>query len=107
MLPYLKKLHFLPVKYRISFKIAMLAFKCLQGSSSQYIQELVARKIPLHKYNLRDNEDGFCLKIRVKCQTVKAECTGTVCFYIYPLKFGMHYHFTLEKLMNYKLSSAN
>ena len=73
MLPCLKKLHFLPMKYRINFKIAMLTFKCLQGSSPQYLQNLVARKIPSDKYNLRDNEDVFLLENNV-CQTVKAEC---------------------------------
>ena len=74
MLPYLKKLHFLPVKYRINFKIAMLTFKCLQGSSPQYLQNLVARKIPSDKCNLRDNEDVFLLENMCKCRTVKAEC---------------------------------
>ena len=74
MLQYLKKLHFLPLKYRINFKIAMLTFKCLQGSSPQYPQDLVARKIPLHKYNLRDNEDVFLFENVCKCRTVKTEC---------------------------------
>ena len=45
MLPYLKKLHFLPIKYRINFKIAILTFNCLQGSSPQYLQDVVARRI--------------------------------------------------------------
>ena len=30
VLPHLKKLHFLPTKYRINFKIALLVFKCLK-----------------------------------------------------------------------------
>ena len=51
----------------------MLTFKCLQGSSPQYLQDLVARKIPLDKYNLRDNEDVFFLENMFKCRTVKAE----------------------------------
>ena len=52
----------------------MLTFKCLQGSSPQYLQDLVARKI-WDKYNLRDNEDVFLLENMCKCQTVEAECT--------------------------------
>ena len=72
MLPYLKKLHFLPIKYRINFKIAMLTFKCLQGPSPQYLQDFVARKIPSDKY--RDNEDVVLLENMCKCRTVKAEC---------------------------------
>ena len=67
MLSYLKKLQFLPIKYRINFKIALLTFKCLQGSSPQYLQDLVAGKPPLDKYNLRNNEDVFLLKNMCKC----------------------------------------
>ena len=74
MLSYLKRWHFLPIKYRINFKIAMLTFKCLQQSSPQYLQDFVARKIPSDKYNLRDNEDVFLLQNMCKCGTVEAEC---------------------------------
>ena len=74
MLPYLKKLHFLPIKYRINFKIAMLTFKCLHGSSPQYLRDLVSRKLPSDKYNLRDNEDVFLLENMCKCRKVKSEC---------------------------------
>ena len=76
MLPYLKKLHVLLIKYRyqMNFKIAMLTFRCLQGSSPQYLQDLVSRKIPSDKYNLRDNEDVFLSESMCKCQTFKAEC---------------------------------
>ena len=34
---YLKKLHFLPVRYRIKFKIALLVFKCLNNLAPQRI----------------------------------------------------------------------
>ena len=106
MLPYLKKLHFLPIKYRINFKIAMLTFKCLHGSSPQYLRDLVSRKLPSDKYNLRQLEIMkmcSCLKI---CVSVE-KSSQNVCFHIHLFKFRMHYHFALEKLIIYKLLSAN
>ena len=69
----------------------------------QYHQDLVARKIPSDKYNVKDNKHVFLLENMSKCRQLKQN----VCFHIHPLKFGMHYHFTLENLIIYKLSSAN
>ena len=37
MLPYLKSLHFLPVKFRIEFKIVLLTHKCLHGYAPTYL----------------------------------------------------------------------
>ena len=53
MLPFLKKLHFLPIKYRINFKIALLVFKCLKHCAPGYLQTLIA----LHKPSAADD---FC-----------------------------------------------
>ena len=39
--PYLKKLHFLPVQYRITFKIGLLVFKCLNNMAPKYLQDLI------------------------------------------------------------------
>jgi len=39
--PYLKKLHFLPVQYRINFKIGLLVFKCLNNMAPKYLQDLI------------------------------------------------------------------
>ena len=38
--PYLKELHWLKVEERIQYKIAILMFKCVQGSAPKYLQEL-------------------------------------------------------------------
>ena len=40
----LKSLHWLPVKYRILFKVAILTFKILHGPSPDYLKELVTIK---------------------------------------------------------------
>ena len=39
--PVLKKLHWLPIKYRIKFKVLLLTFKCLKGSAPAYLKELL------------------------------------------------------------------
>ena len=39
--PLLRELHWLPVKYRIDFKIAILTFKALQTSVPEYIQNMI------------------------------------------------------------------
>ena len=39
--PYLKELHWLRVEEQIQYKIAILMFKCVQGSAPKYLQELI------------------------------------------------------------------
>ena len=39
--PILKQLHWLPVSFRIRFKISLLVFKCLNGLAPSYLQELL------------------------------------------------------------------
>ena len=62
--PYLKSLHWLRIKDRITYKIAVLMFKCISGSAPKYLQDLVIRnhartlrssllsKLPVIKCNL-------------------------------------------------------
>ena len=40
--PVLAQLHWLPVKYRIDFKILLFVFKALNGLAPQYISDLVS-----------------------------------------------------------------
>ena len=62
MLPYLKSLHILPVKFRILFKIALLTFKCRRGTSPQHLQDLTVTHTVSCSYNLRVTDDQFLLK---------------------------------------------
>ena len=50
--PVMKDLHWLPVKYRIMFKLVVYTFKALHGSVSTYIHQLIRLK-PQSNYNLR------------------------------------------------------
>ena len=58
--PYLKKLHFLPVRFRILFKTALLVFKCVNNFAPKYLSELIkVRNTNLH--HLRNDNDFFLL----------------------------------------------
>ena len=50
MTPYLKKLHFLPVRYRIKYKVALLVFKCLNNLAPKYLATLLTLKAPTGLY---------------------------------------------------------
>ena len=42
--PYLPKLQWLPVKFRINFKIIILTFKCIYDEAPSYLKELISIK---------------------------------------------------------------
>ena len=44
--PTLKKLHWLPVKYRIIFKVVLLTFKALHGMAPNYLKTLLQSYMP-------------------------------------------------------------
>ena len=44
--PLLKSLHWLPVKYRLDFKILLLTYKCLNGHAPEYLSELLQSYMP-------------------------------------------------------------
>ena len=55
--PCLIDLHWLPVKFRVDFKIAVLTFKCLDELAPQYLQDLIEIYYPpraLHSKSLKD-----------------------------------------------------
>ena len=58
--PLLKKVHFLPVRFRINFKIALLAYKCLNNIAPPYLKELISPRQQSFK-NVRLDNDYFYL----------------------------------------------
>ena len=67
----LAKLHWLPIRQRISFKICVLTYKLLHQQGPQYLQEMLQYKI--HKRDLRSSSDNSLLIIpRTKCKTLTA-----------------------------------
>ena len=60
--PVMKDLHWLPVKYRIMFKLVVYPFKALHGSPPTYIHQLIRLK-PQSNYNLRSNTEHLLLDL--------------------------------------------
>ena len=75
MLPYVKSLQILPVKFRILFKIALLTFKCCRGTSPQYLQDLTVPHTVSCSYNLQVTDDEFLLKQPSDLNYKKSEAT--------------------------------
>ena len=53
-------LHWLPVKFRIEFKILLIVFKIFRGFTRLYLSVLITPK-PVSKYNLRSSSDSTLL----------------------------------------------
>ena len=52
--PLLVELHWLPVKFRIDFKIILITFKVINGMAPKYLSELISLR-PNSSYSLRSN----------------------------------------------------
>ncbi len=55
--PILESLHWLPVRFRIDFKILMLTYKALHGLAPEYLTELLTVYTP--RRNLRSSYSGL------------------------------------------------
>ena len=55
------KLHWLPIKYRVNFKIACLVYQSLNGLAPSYLQELIS--VREAKYASRSSHNGILLNI--------------------------------------------
>ena len=65
--PLLRSLHWLPVKYRVHFKICLLTYKALHEEQPVYLRSLIAISLPSR--SLRSNR-GITLSIpRIKTNT--------------------------------------
>ena len=60
MSPFLKELHFLPVVYRIRFKIALMAFKCINNLAPTYLSSLLSLR-QTKSHSVRADNDVFKL----------------------------------------------
>ena len=70
--PLLKKLHFLPVRYRIKYKISLLTFKCLNNLAPQYLSSLLEVRKPNRRASRLD-DDYYLLNQPIKPQFKRTE----------------------------------
>ena len=66
--PVLRGLHWLPVKFRVEFKIALLVYKTLNGLAPQYLSELLVVK-PRTRYSLRPDYETLLVIPKVTGKT--------------------------------------
>ena len=65
--PPLEKLHWLPIKYRIEFKVLLLVFKSLNDKGPEYLRELLIRYTPSR--SLRSASSNSLVEPRTKLKT--------------------------------------
>ena len=63
----LKEMHWLPIKYRIEFKIIMLTFKCINGKSPKYLSDLIVQYTPAR--SLRSASQNLLVVKKAKTKT--------------------------------------
>ena len=68
--PYMFELHFLPVKFRIIFKVCLIAFKVVKGTAPEYLQENFKLYQRNEDPNLRPStgRDNLLIKINLEQQ---------------------------------------
>ena len=61
----LKELGWLPVRYRIKFRVAVTVFKCLNNAAPDYLRELLTVHVPSRslRYSTGSNSDLTALKV--------------------------------------------
>ena len=66
-IPLLRSVHWLPVRFRIDFKINLLTYKTLREKQLVYLHSMLAASIPSR--SLRSNDDNSLSVPRVKTNT--------------------------------------
>ena len=70
--PYLKKVHFLPIAYRIKFKVALMVFKCLNNLAPKYLKDLISLR-DVKRISVRMDNDFYILKTPPPAKFSKTE----------------------------------
>ena len=68
--PLIYELHWLPIKYRIEFKILFITFKILNFLAPTYLSCLISHRLP-SQYNVRNSGEKFLLS----CPRFKSKAT--------------------------------
>ena len=79
--PYLKQLHFLPVRYRIKFKIALLVYKCINNLAPDYLKGLLKLRTIHPELDIRIDPFDLQEYLEAKKQIVEGKACGDDGFY--------------------------
>ena len=86
--PLLFHLHWLPISYRIKFKILLLTFKCLYGQAPNYLIDLITIK-KQSRYSVRSSQMSLCSSSYQALRPI--QLLATVHSSQLHLTSGMHY----------------
>ena len=70
-------LHWLPVKYRIDFKILLITYKAIHGLAPAYLSELITLKT-VSRYSLRSSDEVLLQPPRIKTLRTLGDRSFTV-----------------------------
>jgi hypothetical protein len=96
----LAQLHWLPIKYRATFKLATLAHKILHCQQPDYLYQRIDAYTPAR--DLRSSNRGYLNPTREQYSVRVVSVSD-----IHPLPFGTVYHNTFVTLQPYLLFVAN
>lgn len=86
--PTLIYLHWLPIKFRIQFKILLLVYKCLHNKAPKYLSDLIIIKTP-GRYNLRKNQQTHLMvpqTNRISFGDRSFACAGPMLWNLLPME---------------------
>ena len=64
----LRQLHWLPIRARVEFKIALTVYKCMIGDAPEYLKDMLHHSRP--KRYTRSSADSLLLDVpKIKCKT--------------------------------------
>ena len=90
--PLLKKLHWLPITYRIRFKIALLTYKAIRGLAPPYLIDLIFIKTGAN-YSLRSGNE---LLLNFPYVSLILHLATVLLVWQLPM-FGIHFPFLSEQ----------
>ncbi|KAK3730942.1 hypothetical protein QZH41_008835, partial [Actinostola sp. cb2023] len=89
--PVLAQLHWLPVRYRVTYKIALIVFKALNGLTPKYVADMLTVKPP-GRYLLRSDS-----RLLLTTPKTRSKTLGDRAFSHAAQLFGITFHWRLDK----------
>ena len=89
--PVLRTLHWLPIRFRIEFKMLVIIFKSIHGLSPVYISDLISTKLQ-SKYCLRSNNELLLAPkviLSILCNSLIVYCSYPYLFVFYLQKIAL------------------
>ena len=105
--PVLIKLHWLPIKFRIQFKVLLLVYKALNGLAPKYIKELLVPYKPIrHLYDQKQRAFWMSLGLDSNLKIALSLLVHRVCSHTGGSTFSMMHYAFWQQLITSCATSA-